>query len=80
MQTLPSVVGIPSLHLFFPLPPLEQVPLEPAVEVFPAFWAILEVVAIVLLYYFALELVASILITPSSFIFPSCSPFNVYLD
>jgi len=38
---------MPLLHVFSLLPPLELVPFEPAVEALPAFFATLEVIALV---------------------------------
>jgi len=73
VQTLPSVEGVLSPHLFSLLLPSEQVPLEPAVEVFLAFWTILEVMAIILSHYFALGLVSPVLVAPSFFSLLSCS-------
>jgi len=65
-ETLPSVKGLPSLHLFFLLLPLEQALWEPTVEVSPASLAKLEAVAV-----FALVSLDCSALGPVSHYFPS---------
>ena len=80
MQILLSVEGVPLSYLFFPLPPLEQVLLEPAIEAPFISLAKLEAMAIVALipHYFVLEPVHSVLIISSVFLPPSYSSSNSY--
>jgi len=64
-------VDTPLLYLSFLLPPSEQVLLVPAIKVFLAFLAILEVVAIIAPYYSVLGLVTPVSIAPLFFpLFP----------
>jgi len=80
VQILPSAIGAPLLYLFFLLLPLEYMLLVPAVEVFLASLAILEVVAIVVPHYSVLGLVFPVPVTLLSFLLFFYFLSNAYLS
>ena len=81
--TLPSAMeDIPSLHLFSQFPPSKQVLLAPITEAFPAFLAIFEAMAtvVIVLYCFALGLLPLVLVISLFSLFLFYSLFNIDPD